>query len=36
VKPTGKEDSKIIPDYSSIDKPYTGKCYTIPAWFIKR
>jgi len=36
VKPSAKEDSQIIPDYSSITKPYTGKCYTIPAWFIKR
>nr|UTQ48821.1 RNA-dependent RNA polymerase [Monilinia fructicola mitovirus 4] len=35
VVPVASEELKIKPDYSTIDKPYTGKCYTIPAWFIK-
>lgn len=35
VKPTMKEAEKVKPDFSSISNKYTGKCYTIPAWFIK-
>jgi hypothetical protein len=35
VKPTGKELEKVKPDFSSITGKYTGKQYTIPAWFIK-
>nr|QJQ28893.1 RNA-dependent RNA polymerase [Botrytis cinerea mitovirus 4] len=35
VVPNKKEELKIKPDYSTIDKLYTGKNYTIPAWFIK-
>ncbi|AGC24233.1 RNA-dependent RNA polymerase [Sclerotinia sclerotiorum mitovirus 4] len=35
IVPNKKEELKIKPDYSTIDAPYKGKVYTIPAWFIK-
>nr|WLK77421.1 RNA-dependent RNA polymerase [Suillus luteus mitovirus 4] len=35
IIPNKKEESKVVPDYSSITDPYKGKEWTIPKFFIK-
>jgi len=30
-----RSDKPILPDFSTINGPYTGKLYVIPAYFIK-